>query len=121
MTVLDAYQGRGLGSCLLRRLVAAAREREVKTFRATLYVDNVPMRRLLEDVGPVTVIERNGPVITLDVSLEEEEHVSVPPPPEKEEEPPEDTPMRRILSATARGAASLVEKFRWNDHDEDQD
>jgi GNAT superfamily N-acetyltransferase len=118
VTVVDEFQGEGLGSILLRRLVAAARERDIDNFRATLFVENIPMRRLLEDVGPVEVIERNGPVVTLDISLEDEEHVPVPTSPEAPEEPPEDTPMRRILSATARGAASLVDKFRWNRDEE---
>lgn len=117
VTVVDEFQGCGLGSLLLDRLVTAAREREIDTFRATLFVENVPMRRLLEDIGSVRVVERNGPVVTLDVSLADEE----PAPPraaEADEPSHEATPMRRIMSATARGAASLVDKFRWDADEE---
>ena len=110
VTVLDEFQGYGIGTLLLRRLVAAARERGIDTFRATLFVENVPMRKILEEMGSVRVVERDGPVVTVDVSLEEEEPAPAPPD-LPEVETPEDTPMRRIMSMTARGTASLVDKF----------
>lgn len=49
VTVADAVQGRGLGSLLLRRLAAAARERGIRFFRGDVLACNEPMRRLLAD------------------------------------------------------------------------
>jgi GNAT superfamily N-acetyltransferase len=40
ITVIDDYQGKGLGGLLLRRLVRAARERGVHRFRCQFLADN---------------------------------------------------------------------------------
>lgn len=120
VTVVDEFHGRGLGGLLLQRLVEAALERGIETFRASLFAENVPMRRLLEEIGPVEVIENTGPVVTVVVSLRADETRLAPATPERDEppKPSRDSPVRRILSATARGTASLVDKFRWNGDDE---
>jgi GNAT superfamily N-acetyltransferase len=47
VTVADSVQGQGLGSLLLRRLAAAAREREIRSFRGDVLACNEAMRRLL--------------------------------------------------------------------------
>lgn len=71
VAVIDDYQGLGLGRLLLRYLVSAARERGIRAFRADCFTTNYPMRSLFEEIGPTEVIERAGPVITLDIPLEE--------------------------------------------------
>ncbi len=69
VTVIDQYQGMGLGRRLLGYLVQAARERGVRTFRADCFATNMAMRRLFEELGPTEVLDRAGPVVTLDIAL----------------------------------------------------
>lgn len=45
-TVVDAYQGRGLGSLLLERIMRDAVGNNITHFRATLLADNIPMKEL---------------------------------------------------------------------------
>lgn len=71
VAIIDDYQGLGLGRLLLSYLVVAARERGIRSFRADCFTTNYPMRSLFEEIGPTEVIERAGPVITLDIPLEE--------------------------------------------------
>lgn len=108
VTVLDAFQGIGLGRTLLDRLVEAARERGIEVFRATLFAQNRPMQSLLDEIGDAQVIEHDGPVVTLGIALERGE-----PEPGAAETEDERTPtaLERVLSLTGRGAASLVDKF----------
>lgn len=72
VTVIDAYQGQGLGRIMLRYLARAARERDVESFRADTFANNVRMRALFDELGPTEVLERAGPVLTLDIPLEQE-------------------------------------------------
>lgn len=53
VTVADDRQGQGLGTRLLRALVDRAREEGVSRFDAFMLADNVRMRGLLEEVGPI--------------------------------------------------------------------
>lgn len=112
VTVVDDFQGQGLGRILLNRLVCAARERGIETFRATLFSENRPMQALLREIGDARVIERDGPVVTLGISLPE--GVPAAEPRGATDEP---SPLERILSLTGRGAATLVDKFTTDDED----
>lgn len=47
------WQHDGLGTAMLTRLADLARERGIHEFTATYYADNVPIRRLLHDIGHV--------------------------------------------------------------------
>ena len=49
--VSDAFQGRGLGTEILHRLIDFARDERVTALRATLLSANQPMRKLLEKFG----------------------------------------------------------------------
>jgi GNAT superfamily N-acetyltransferase len=51
VAVIDEYQSRGLGTLLLLRLIAAARERGIERFRAIIMTDNAPVLALLRDSG----------------------------------------------------------------------
>jgi len=51
IVVEDRYQGRGLGTLLLERLVAYARTHGIRVFRATVYHDNAPMKRIIRRSG----------------------------------------------------------------------
>lgn len=57
VTVLDAWQGLGVGKALLRDLARRARRVGIRRFRGTLWADNAPARALLDEVG-VKVRER---------------------------------------------------------------
>jgi GNAT superfamily N-acetyltransferase len=52
VAVLDDYQGRGLGTLLLQRLVAAAHERGILRFRSSILADNVKMKNILGGMNP---------------------------------------------------------------------
>ena len=49
--VVDAYQGQGIGSTLLRHLAAIARAGHVKAFAAEVLAENTPMLRVFERSG----------------------------------------------------------------------
>ena len=51
VAVVDDHQGKGIGSMLLRMLVAAARENGIRTFRGWVLGDNVDILRPLERIG----------------------------------------------------------------------
>ncbi|HEX6255919.1 MAG TPA: GNAT family N-acetyltransferase [Euzebyales bacterium] len=68
VTVLDAYQGRGLGTVLLRVLAGAARARDIDVFRAYVLGDNRPMLSVLDRLGPTRRARQDG-VHQIDVDL----------------------------------------------------
>lgn len=68
VTVLDDYQGQGLGTTLLRLLAGAARERGVDTFRAYVLGENRAVLAMLDALGP-TRTERQAGVHQIDVDL----------------------------------------------------
>ena len=51
VTVVDDFQGRGLGRLLLTTLALAAKERGVSCFRGEVLASNEPMRKLLAECG----------------------------------------------------------------------
>src|SRR3954471_8087194 len=69
VTVVDDWQGGGLGGALLERLTARARELGVKRFEASLFTTNKAMLRLFERLGCMR-LEREGlDVLVIDVEL----------------------------------------------------
>jgi len=62
ITVADAWQGRGLGSLLLARIVLRARENGYRELRATTLAENRRARALVRAAG-FAVRGRDGPVI----------------------------------------------------------
>ena len=69
VVVVDAWQGRGLGGKLLRRLCARATENGIRVFTATLLASNEAMLSLLSSLGEIDVVQRDGPAIEVDVRL----------------------------------------------------
>lgn len=70
VTVVDAWQGLGVGTELAHRLIASAVAGGVRRFTADTLSDNVGARRLLRGLGlPVRVVGREGPVIHYEVDL----------------------------------------------------
>jgi GNAT superfamily N-acetyltransferase len=78
VTVVDSAQGRGLGSLLLRRLAAAARERGVRWFRGEILASNEPMRRLLADHVAAAAVEEDDDVVRVLVELPPDPNLLAP-------------------------------------------
>jgi RimJ/RimL family protein N-acetyltransferase len=70
VTVVDAWQGRGLGSALLARLSERAAEAGIEYFTAEVLAENRTMLGLLPNLGQVET-ESRGPVVTARVELAE--------------------------------------------------
>ena len=70
VAVIDAWQGRGLGGLLLRRLCARAALNGIDTFTASLMTDNRSMLHLFQRLGAVRVRDVEGSVMEIDVELQ---------------------------------------------------
>jgi GNAT superfamily N-acetyltransferase len=68
VTVVDQWQGKGVGSALLVVLARSAIERGVKRFTMEVLGENEPMMALLQSVGAV-IDRRDGEVVFLHVPL----------------------------------------------------
>jgi GNAT superfamily N-acetyltransferase len=89
VTVVDAWQGRGLGSALLARLSERALEVGVQYFTAEILAENRTMLALLPALGQVET-SRSGPVVSARV------HITEPPQPPSPD-------LLDLLLAAARG------------------
>ena len=69
ITVVDAWQKRGVGALLYVRLVAAARERGIRILRSEVHENNPGIQKLLSSVAPTTVVTRSGNVIALELEI----------------------------------------------------
>jgi len=69
--VVDDWQGRGVGSLLVRRLATRARREGVAQFTALMSADNERSRRLLSKAGDLTPVERDGATVTYRVALDQ--------------------------------------------------
>jgi len=93
IVVVDAYQGRGLGSLLLALVSRSAAQQGIETFRAWTFEFNARMVRIFRDLGAV-VHGVDGPVLCLDVPvLADPEQLP-------------DSPTGRAFKAIARSGAS---------------
>ena len=69
VTVVDDWQGRGLGTALLGLLADRARAEGIRRFTALMLATNREMRELFEDLGPVRILERASSTIELEITL----------------------------------------------------
>jgi len=92
ITIVDAWQGLGIGRILLHRLLAAMSERGIPRAVGRLHVNNQRMRRLLDPYVP------EGNFLREDATLVFEMQV-----------PERDDP---IMAQLARNAAGVVRLFR---------
>jgi len=88
IVVADDWQGRGLATELLDRLVERAQEEGIERFTAIVLAENADALRLLERLGD-TVRQSYGSQVELEIEL--------PPPPERAAR------LRLILAGAARG------------------
>ena len=69
VTVLDEYQGRGLGTLLLGVLAQSAAQHGIHTFIAYVLHENAPMMRIFFDLGGTA--ETDGDVLRVEVPVPE--------------------------------------------------
>jgi len=66
----DAYQGRGLGTELLRRLIDVAREEKLGRLTGDILTDNFVMQRICEKLGFDLKRSADDPVVKVELPLE---------------------------------------------------
>ena len=70
VTVVDAWQGRGVGAALVQQLSRRARCEGIRAFTALMSADNVRARRLLHGLpGAVRLVERDGTTLAYELEL----------------------------------------------------
>ncbi len=68
VTVLDAYQGRGVGRLLCELLIEAAQENAIKTFRGYIAQENASLVELLKQLGARSRMEESH-LLRVDLDL----------------------------------------------------
>ncbi len=106
VAVVDWVQGKGLGSLLFQRLVAAARERGVESFRCEVLGSNRGMAELVRTLAPSLSVECEAGVLRMEFPLPGLE------PRHPASEPPRETGLYRLLSLIAEGAVDW--RARWH-------
>ena len=71
VTVIDDWQGRGLGTLLLRVLSARAREEGISSFAALILATNEHSIQLLGQLDAVRVVDRDGGMVEVEVAIPE--------------------------------------------------
>ena len=69
VSVLETWQGRGVGKALLLQLASRAREEGISCFTALMLANNTPMRRLFAVLGPPRVVSTEAGAVELAVDL----------------------------------------------------
>lgn len=69
VTVIDEFQGNGLGTLLLWRLIEAADERGITALHFDVMAENRPMMQLLHDIAPGAREEISSGVATVEIRL----------------------------------------------------
>lgn len=69
VTVVDDWQGRGLGTAICQLLAERARDEGIERFTALLLAGNEQMHDVLASLGPATVISRDAGTIEVEVTL----------------------------------------------------
>ena len=69
VAVIDAWQGRGLGTVLMDRLVLRARAEGIHRFTAVLLTRNHAMLHVFEHIGRVRVTSRTFDLLELEVEM----------------------------------------------------
>ncbi len=69
-SVRDEYQGKGIGTILMRHIVRAARRAGLKTLIAEVLPENLPMLKVFEQSGLPLDIARESDVVHLTFHLE---------------------------------------------------
>jgi ribosomal protein S18 acetylase RimI-like enzyme len=68
-TVVDQYQGQGIGTVLMRHLVGIARKSGLTALTAEVLPDNAPMLSLFERCGPPVYMRREAGAVHVALQL----------------------------------------------------
>jgi RimJ/RimL family protein N-acetyltransferase len=71
VTVIDDWQGRGLGTALCQLLAERARDEGIERFTALLLASNEQMHDVLASLGPAQVISRDAGTVEIEVAIPE--------------------------------------------------
>lgn len=71
VTVIDEWQGRGLGTLLLEVLGERARAEGITRFTAMMLASNQQMMEVLEGLGPVHVVDRDSGTVQIEIPIPE--------------------------------------------------
>jgi GNAT superfamily N-acetyltransferase len=69
VTVIDDWQGRGLGTLLLEVLSARAREEGIRSFTALMLATNRDMMDLFRRLDPVQIVDRESGTVEIEVLI----------------------------------------------------
>ena len=69
VTVIDEWQGRGLGTALCNLLAERAREEGIERFNALLLASNDQMHDVLASLGPSKVLSRQAGTVEVEVEI----------------------------------------------------
>ena len=72
VTVVDEWQGRGLGTGLCRLLAERAREEGIDRFTSLLLASNRQMHDVLSALGPSRVVSRSSGAVEVEVAIPEQ-------------------------------------------------
>jgi RimJ/RimL family protein N-acetyltransferase len=72
VTVIDEWQGRGLGTAICNLLSRRAREEGVQRFTALLLAGNEQMHDVLASLGPAKVVSRDAGTVVVEVEIPEQ-------------------------------------------------
>ena len=72
VTVVDEWQGRGLGTGLCRLLAERARDEGIARFSALLLASNHQMHDVLSSLGPSRVVSRSSGAVEVEVAIPEQ-------------------------------------------------
>ncbi len=116
VAVLDELHGQGLGTLLLMRLMAAARERGVRRFRCEVLAENTSMIDLLTGLVEHHTRSADGGVVTLELELPDTA------PAADASTAPRESPIYRLFRMAAEGMlewraaiATMAERRRSGD------
>ena len=69
VTVIDDWQGRGLGTLLLEVISARAREEGITTFTALMLATNKEMMDVITALGPVRIVDQQAGTVEIEMPI----------------------------------------------------
>ena len=69
MTVIDDWQGRGVGTLLLEVICGRAREEGIRTFTAVLLATNQEMMDVFRALGPVRIVDHEIGIVEIEMPI----------------------------------------------------
>ncbi len=92
VTVLDDWQGRGVGTLLLEAICVRAREEGIGTFTALMLATNKEMLDVLQALGPVRIVDHESGTMEIEMPIPP---IGVPP------------ALKKLLQVCARHEATV--------------